>query len=273
MLGIAGGAFGIFIGLAVIAPRLVRPLAHLVGLPQPGSAARRPARAGERDSQPRPDGLDRGGADDRAHARLVRGRLRQGPARERREALREAARHEPRDHLAERLGHRPAWRRRSAAEAAGVSSASSIRGDQRQARRRRGGRQRRRPGDDRRAYNFEWVEGSPRRSRRSPGATPSSARARATSATRSSLLTPAGKRARAKVRGVYRKHGDLDQLLGQVVLSQATFDAGFPRPADLLTLVQADATARSSGRSTPTRTRSCRPATSSSRTGRHGSTT
>ena len=33
ILGIAGGAFGIFIGLAVIAPRLVRPLAHVVGLP------------------------------------------------------------------------------------------------------------------------------------------------------------------------------------------------------------------------------------------------
>ena len=33
ILGIAGGAFGIFIGLAAIAPRLVRPLAHVVGLP------------------------------------------------------------------------------------------------------------------------------------------------------------------------------------------------------------------------------------------------
>ena len=33
MLGIGLGAFGIFIGLAAIAPRLVRPLAHVVGLP------------------------------------------------------------------------------------------------------------------------------------------------------------------------------------------------------------------------------------------------
>ena len=32
-LGIGLGAFGIFIGLAAIAPRLVRPLAHVVGLP------------------------------------------------------------------------------------------------------------------------------------------------------------------------------------------------------------------------------------------------
>ena len=44
------------------------------------------------------------------------------------------------------------------------------------------------------------------------------------------------------MRGVYKKHGDLDQLLGQVVLSQAAFDRSFPRPADLLTLVQADST-------------------------------
>ena len=33
VLGIGLGAFGIFIGLAAIAPRLVRPLAHVVGLP------------------------------------------------------------------------------------------------------------------------------------------------------------------------------------------------------------------------------------------------
>jgi hypothetical protein len=45
------------------------------------------------------------------------------------------------------------------------------------------------------------------------------------------------------VTGVYRKHGDLDQLLGHVVLSQAAFDRSFPRPGDLLTLVQIDSTA------------------------------
>ena len=56
------------------------------------------------------------------------------------------------------------------------------------------------------------------------------------------FLTPAGKQVETVVRGVYKKHGDLDQLLGQVVLSQAAFDRSFPRPADLLTLVQADST-------------------------------
>ncbi|NUT54957.1 MAG: ABC transporter permease [Thermoleophilia bacterium] len=57
------------------------------------------------------------------------------------------------------------------------------------------------------------------------------------------FVTPAGKEVSATVRGVYEKHGDLDQLLGNIVLSQATFDASFPRPGDLYTLVQADSAA------------------------------
>ena len=57
------------------------------------------------------------------------------------------------------------------------------------------------------------------------------------------FVTPAGKDVSTTVRGVYKKHGDLDQLLGNIVLSQKTFDANFPRPGDMLTLVQADSTA------------------------------
>ena len=94
-----------------------------------------------------------------------------------------------------------------------------------------------------RAYNFEWVEGSP---------ASLATLARGDAVVREgeghvgetvSFLTPAGKRVSTVVRGVYRKHGDLDQLLGQVVLSQAAFDSNFPRPGDMLTLVQADSTA------------------------------
>ena len=46
MLGIGVGALGLFIGLAAVAPRLVRPLAHVVGLPAArlGGAAGRLAR-------------------------------------------------------------------------------------------------------------------------------------------------------------------------------------------------------------------------------------
>ena len=146
------GALGLFIGIAAIAPRLVRPLAHVVGLPgRPPRRRRRAARAGERDPQPGPDRLDGGRADDRAHARLVRRRLRQGAARERRDNAPQAARHEPRDHLAERLGHRvPSAPARLPRAAPGVELASSIRSDRGAAHgRRRGRRQRRRPGDDR----------------------------------------------------------------------------------------------------------------------------
>ena len=93
------------------------------------------------------------------------------------------------------------------------------------------------------AYNFEWVEGS-------PAALATLARGDAVVREGEGhvgdtlrFLTPAGKQVEAVVRGVYRKHSDLDQLLGQVVLSQAAFDGSFPRPADLLTLVEADSTA------------------------------
>ena len=60
---------------------------------------------------------------------------------------------------------------------------------------------------------------------------------------RIAFLTPAGKEVEAVVRGVYAKHGDLDQLLGEVVLSQDAFDKSFPRPGDMLTLVEAGSTA------------------------------
>ena len=57
------------------------------------------------------------------------------------------------------------------------------------------------------------------------------------------FFTPAGKQVAAEVTGVYKKHGDLDQLLGEIVVSQKTFDANFPRPGDQLTLVNVGSTA------------------------------
>ena len=59
VLGIGLGALGLFIGLAAIAPRLVRPLAHLVGLPAArlGGApagSRRRTRSATRAGPPRP---------------------------------------------------------------------------------------------------------------------------------------------------------------------------------------------------------------------------
>jgi putative ABC transport system permease protein len=50
-----------------------------------------------------------------------------------------------------------------------------------------------------------------------------------------SFRTPEGKRVTVHVRGIY-KPSDLDPLLGHVVLSHAGFDSNFPRPADAFTL-------------------------------------
>ena len=139
----------------------------------------------------------------------------------------------------------------AAAKAEGVTLASSIRGDRAQL---AGGGEVDVSGVDPatigRAYKFEWVEGSAAAlgSLEGGGAIvrdglelPGGGKAGVGDPLR--FLTPAGKQVDAVVRGVYKQHGDLDQLLGQVVLSQAAFDRSFPRPADLLTLVEADSTA------------------------------
>jgi putative ABC transport system permease protein len=139
---------------------------------------------------------------------------------------------------------------KAASAAAGVQVASSIRGDRAQL---LGGGEVDVSGVDPAtiadAYKFEWLEGSTaslaalerggaivREGTELPGA------GKAAVGGRIAFLTPAGKQVEAVVRGVYRKHGDLDQLLGQVVLSQATFDRTFPRPGDMLTLIEADST-------------------------------
>ena len=168
----------------------------------------------------------------------------------------------------------------AAASAPGVVLSSSIRGDRAQL---VGGGEVDVSGVDPAtigsAYNFEWLEGSAASlaALASGGAIVRegmSCPARAGGGRRPDRLPdPAGKHVESTVRGVYAKHGDLDQLLGNVVLSQAAFDKSFPRPGDLLTLVQADSTTASSGRWRPTPTPSSRPATSSSPAGRRGCTT
>jgi putative ABC transport system permease protein len=51
--------------------------------------------------------------------------------------------------------------------------------------------------------------------------------------------TPNGRQVTVTVRGIF-KPSELDSLLGGIVLSQAAFDREFPRPADAFTLVDAD---------------------------------
>jgi putative ABC transport system permease protein len=245
MLGIGLGAFGLFIGLAAIAPRLVRPLAHVVGLPAArlGGAA---GRLAQENAVRNPGRTASTAAALMIGLTLVsfvavfgKGLL----------ASDEAA-------LRKQLGTShvitsqsgwdtvPLGAGKAASAAPGVELASSIRNDRAQL---VGSGEVDVSGVDPatigRAYRFEWIEGS-----QSSLAT----LARGDAVVREgeghvgeslSFLTPAGKRVKTVVRGVYRKHGDLDQLLGQVVLSQAAFDSNFPRPGDMLTLVQADSTA------------------------------
>ena len=161
----------------------------------------------------------------------------------------------------------------AASAAPGVALASSIRNDRASSSAAaRSRRQRRRPGDDRPGLQLRVGRGldgvardaAARRRHRPRGRGP---RRRASW----SFLTPAGKRVTTVVRGVYRKHGDLDQLLGQVVLSQAGVRPQLPAAGR-----HADARAGrldgrdSSGRSRRSPTRSSRRATSSSPTGRPG---
>ena len=71
------GAVGVFLGVALLSPLLVTPIASVVGAPLeavggvPGQAGPR-----ERHPQSRPHRVDGRGADDRAGAGLVRGRVR-----------------------------------------------------------------------------------------------------------------------------------------------------------------------------------------------------
>ena len=245
MLGIGLGAFGIFIGLAAIAPRLVRPLAHVVGLP----AARLGGVAGRLAQE---NAVRNPGRTASTAAALMIGLTLVSFVAVFGKALLAS----DKSSLEKQLGTShvitsqsgwdtvPLGAGKAASTAPGVLVASSIRGDRAQL--ADGGEvdvSGVDPATIGRAYNFEWIEGSP-----ASLATLS----RGNAVVREGeghvgdelvFFTPAGKRVETVVKGVYRKHGDLDQLLGQVVLSQAAFDRNFPRPGDLLTLVQVDSTA------------------------------
>ena len=252
VLGIAGGVLGLFIGIALIAPRLIRPLARLVGLP----GARLGGTAGRLAQQ---NAIRNPGRTASTAAALMIGLTLVSFVAVFGKALLAS----DESNLRKQLGTShvitsqsgwdtvPVGAGEAAAGAAGVELASSIRGDRAQL---TGGGEVDVSGVDPatigRAYNFEWIEGSEaalaslasggavvREGLELPGG------GKAGVGDRIGFLTPAGKRVETVVRGVYEKHGDLDQLLGHVVLSQAAFDRSFPRPADLLTLVQADSTA------------------------------
>ena len=213
----------------------------------PGGSARRRSRtprAGERGAQPRPHGLDRRRADDRPDAVsfvAVFGKALlasdETPLRKQLGTSHVITSQSGWDTV-------PLGAGKAAGAAPGVALASSIRNDRAQL---VGGGEVDVSGVDPatigRAYNFEWIEGSPASLATLAQGAAVVREGEGHAGDRLAFLTPAGKRVETVIRGVYRKHGDLDQLLGQVVLSQAAFDQNFPRPGDLLTLVQADSTA------------------------------
>jgi putative ABC transport system permease protein len=252
VLGIALGALGLFIGIAAIAPRLIRPLARLVGLP----GARLGGTAGRLAQE---NAIRNPGRTASTAAALMIGLTLVSFVAVFGRALLASDENNLRAQLGTShvITSQSGWDTvpisagEAAAAAPGVVLASAIRGDRAQL---VGNGEVDVSGVDPatigRAYRFEWADGSAaalaslagggavvREGLELPGA------GKAVVGDRLRFLTPAGKEVEAVVRGVYEKHGDLDQLLGQVVLSQATFDRSFPRPADLLTLVQADSTA------------------------------
>ena len=251
-LGIGLGALGIFVGLAMVASRLVKPIAHAVGLP----AARLGGVAGR---LARENAIRNPGRTASTAAALMIGLTLVSFVAVFGKALLASDESALRKQLGTShvITSQSGWDTvpigagRAAASADGVVVSSSIRGDRAQL--ADGGEvdvSGVDPATIGRAYRFEWVEGSAaslaalergdavvREGTEIPGA--------GTAAVGDTILflTPAGEEVQAVVRGVYKKHGDLDQLLGGVVLSQELFDASFPRPGDLLTLVQATSTA------------------------------
>jgi putative ABC transport system permease protein len=245
VLGIAGGTLGLFVGLAVLAPRLVRPLVHVVGMPSArlGGAAGRLAQ----DNATRNPGRTASTA-----AALMIGLTLVSFVAVFGKGLLASDEQNLRAQLGTShvITSQSGWNTvpveagEAAAEAPGVVVASSIRGDRAQL--AGSGKEVEVSGVDpetiARAYRFEWLEGSEASLAALTDGGAVVREGEGHVGDRLTLLTPAGDRVETVVHGVFAEHGDLDQLLGRVVLSQATFDASFPRPGDLLTLVEAEST-------------------------------
>ena len=115
---------GLFVGIALLAPRLVKPLAHVVGWPARRAGGVAGELAGANAARnPVADGLDRRRADDRADARHGRGGARR--------------RHEQVDEVG---GHRPAPRRLRRRRQRRACRSAAAEGDELAQRARRHGR-------------------------------------------------------------------------------------------------------------------------------------
>ena len=246
-LGIGLGTLGLFVGLAVLAPRLVRPLATVVGLPAArlGGAAGRLARENAVRNPARTAAT--------AAALMIgltlvsfvavfgRGLL---------DSAQTSLYAELGDEATHVLTSQSGWDTMpvetgaAVAAADGVTFASSIRDDRAQ---KTDGGEVDVSGVDpvtiARAYDFEWVEGSQGSLAALDNGGAVVREGEGHLGDRIELLTPAGDRVGATISGVYEQRSNLDQILGHILISQEAFDASFPRPGDGMTILAASSTA------------------------------
>jgi putative ABC transport system permease protein len=239
------GVLALFVGVALLAPRLVRPLAAFVGTPSArlGGTAGRLARDNATRNPARTASTAAALMIGLALVTFV-ATLGKGLLASDQDALRSQLRT---DHV---VTSQNGWNTvplaagEALAAAPGVEVASSVRGDRAKV---IGGSEVDVSGVDGAtiadAYRFEWEAGS--------DATPASLGADGAIVRKDladerelavgdtlRLLSPAGTEFEVVVRGVYEP-AELDALLGHVVVSQAAFDRSFPRPGDLYSFVTA----------------------------------
>jgi putative ABC transport system permease protein len=241
---LGGGVVALFIGMALLAPRLVRPLATVVGIPA--------ARLGG------------------ASGRLARENALRNPARTAATAAalmigltlvtfvavlgralvdtndRSIREQVTTDHV---ITSQSGWDTvpvgagQAAARAAGVELASSVRSDLALVDGSEGVVSGVDPATIARAHRFEWERGSSEAlaSLGRDGAIVGSRlaeREQLSIGDPIELRTPTGRDVAVRVAAIYDDSG-ADPLLGDVVVSQERFDSSFPRPADAYTFVEA----------------------------------
>ena len=239
------GVLSLFLGVALIAPRLVKPLASLVGWPAPPH--RRLGRApGELELGAQPV-AHRGhgrGADGRPHPCHGGRRARQRPARLGQRRCRKQL--QSADYvLAGQDGETFAAKAdESLSETAGVKLASGVRSGEALI----GGDEGIIAGVDPATighfYNFEWTEGSSDTLAQLDGEgtiisdrTPTTRSSRSAAGSRS--RRPSGDKRALVVRGIHDPP-QIDSLLGDVVIGQQAFDAAYEAPKNSMTFVDAE---------------------------------
>jgi putative ABC transport system permease protein len=252
LLFLGVGTIALFLGVALLASRLVRPLAAVVGWPafklggMPGELARE-------------NSIRNPGRTASTAAALMIGLALVTVVAVLGAALRDSTQNAVRDQVGadyvvtsqNGFDPFPAAAGDAVGAAPGVTLASSVRSDQALA----NGSEADVTGVDPRTianfYEFAWTDGSAATlaelGRNGALVTESFADGEKLAVGSSfPLATPAGETMDLVVRGIYDP-SDLAPLLGAVTMSQAAFDAGFPRPRNLFTFVDVEDSANVSG--------------------------